>query len=53
MNQLWQFGCKLEEEINADIEEHVSSNTKKTFGSHSQGCIHLLKINKCVKLCFY
>jgi hypothetical protein len=44
MNQLWQFGCKLEEEINADIEEHVSSNTKKTFGSHSQGCIHLLKI---------
>jgi hypothetical protein len=47
MNQLWQFGSKLEEEINSDIEENVSSNTKKhvrTFGSHSQGCIHLLKI---------
>jgi hypothetical protein len=39
MNQLWQFGSKLEEEINAEIEENVSNNTKKT-----RGCIHLLKI---------
>jgi hypothetical protein len=44
MNQLWQFGSKWEEEINAEIEENVSNNTKKTFGSNSQGCIHLLKI---------
>jgi hypothetical protein len=29
MNQLWQFG-KSEEEINAEIEENVSNNTKKT-----------------------
>jgi hypothetical protein len=47
MNQLWQFGSKSEEEINAEIEENVSNNTKNTrkpFGSNSQGCIHLLKI---------
>jgi hypothetical protein len=48
MNQLWQFGSKSEEENNAEIEENVSNNTKKTresiFGSNSQGCIHLLKI---------
>jgi hypothetical protein len=47
VNQLWQFGSKSEEEINAEIEENVSNNTKKTrspFGSNSQGCIHLLKI---------
>jgi predicted hydrolase (HD superfamily) len=48
MNQLWQFGSKSEEEINAEIEEIVSNNTKKNhvspFGSNSQGCIHLLKI---------
>jgi hypothetical protein len=30
MNQLWQFGSKSEEEINAKIEENVSNNTKKT-----------------------
>jgi hypothetical protein len=30
MNQLWQFGNKSEEEINAEIEENVSNNTKKT-----------------------
>jgi hypothetical protein len=29
MNQLWQFG-KSEEEINTEIEENVSNNTKKT-----------------------
>jgi hypothetical protein len=29
MNQLWQFGSKSEE-INAEIEENVSNNTKKT-----------------------
>jgi hypothetical protein len=47
MNQLWQFGSKSEEEINAEIEENVSNNTKKNmspFGRNSQGCIHLLKI---------
>jgi hypothetical protein len=44
MNQLWQFGSKSEEEINAEIEENVSNNTKETRGSNSQGCIHLLKI---------
>jgi hypothetical protein len=47
MNQLWQFGSKSEEEINAEIEENVSNNTKKhvsPFGSNSQDCIHLLKI---------
>jgi hypothetical protein len=47
MNQLWQFGSKSEEEINAEIEENVSNNTKRhvsPFGSNSQGCIHLLKI---------
>jgi hypothetical protein len=48
MNQLWQFGSKSEEEINAEIEENVSNNTKKKhvspFGSNSQGCIHLFKI---------
>jgi predicted hydrolase (HD superfamily) len=33
MNQLWQFGSKLEEEINAEIEENVSNNTKKTHES--------------------
>jgi hypothetical protein len=26
----WQFGSKSEEEINAEIEENVSNNTKKT-----------------------
>jgi hypothetical protein len=30
MNQLWQFGSKSEEEINAEIEENVSNNTKNT-----------------------
>jgi hypothetical protein len=30
MNQLWQFGSKSEEEINAGIEENVSNNTKNT-----------------------
>jgi hypothetical protein len=30
MNQLWQFCSKSEEEINAEIEENVSNNTKKT-----------------------
>jgi hypothetical protein len=30
MNQLWQFGSKSEEEINVEIEENVSNNTKKT-----------------------
>jgi hypothetical protein len=30
MNQLWQFGSKSEEEINAEIEENVSNKTKKT-----------------------
>jgi hypothetical protein len=30
MNQLWQFGTKSEEEINAEIEENVANNTKKT-----------------------
>jgi hypothetical protein len=30
MNKLWQFGSKSEEEINAEIEENVSNNTKKT-----------------------
>jgi hypothetical protein len=30
MNQLWQFGSKSDEEINAEIEENVSNNTKKT-----------------------
>jgi hypothetical protein len=30
MNQLWQFDSKSEEEINAEIEENVSNNTKKT-----------------------
>jgi hypothetical protein len=47
MNQLWQFGSKSEEEINAEIEENVSTNKKRhvsPFGSNSQGCIHLLKI---------
>jgi hypothetical protein len=29
MNQLWQFGSKSEE-INAEIEENVSNNTKNT-----------------------
>jgi hypothetical protein len=27
MNQLWQFGNKSEEEINAEIEENVSNTT--------------------------
>jgi hypothetical protein len=47
MNQLWQFGSKSEEEINAEIEENVSNNTKRhvnPFGSNSRSCIHLLKI---------
>jgi hypothetical protein len=44
MNQLWQFGNKSEEEINAEIEENVSNNTQASFGSNSQGCIHLLNI---------
>jgi hypothetical protein len=30
MNQLWQFGSKSEEEINAEVEENISNNTKKT-----------------------
>jgi hypothetical protein len=30
MNQLWQLGSKSEEEINAEIKENVSNNTKKT-----------------------
>jgi hypothetical protein len=30
MNQIWQFGSKSEEEINTEIEENVSNNTKKT-----------------------
>jgi hypothetical protein len=30
MNQLWQFGSKSEEEINAEIKENVSNNTKNT-----------------------
>jgi hypothetical protein len=30
MNQLWQFGGKSEEEINAEIEGNVSNNTIKT-----------------------
>jgi hypothetical protein len=30
MNQVWQFGSKSEEEINAEIEANVSNNTKKT-----------------------
>jgi predicted hydrolase (HD superfamily) len=33
MNQVWQFGSKSEEEINAEIEENVSNNTKKTCES--------------------
>jgi hypothetical protein len=48
MNQIWQFGSKPEEEINAEIEENVYNNKKKRhmspFGSNSQGCIHLLKV---------
>jgi hypothetical protein len=37
MNHLWQFGSKSEGEINAEIEENVSNNIKKTrpFGSNS------------------
>jgi hypothetical protein len=51
MNQL--FGCdsKSEEEINTEIQENVSNNTKNTresvwkqFHKFIQGCIHLLKI---------
>jgi hypothetical protein len=30
MNQLWQLGSKSEEKINAEIEENVSNDTKKT-----------------------
>jgi hypothetical protein len=30
MNQLWQFRRKSEEEINAEIKENVSNNTKNT-----------------------
>jgi hypothetical protein len=46
MNQLWQFGSKSEEEINAEIEENVSTQKRHVSpsGSNSQGCIHLLKI---------
>jgi hypothetical protein len=47
MNQLWQFGSKSEEEINAEIEENVSNNTKKTRESiwkQFSRLIHLLKI---------
>jgi predicted hydrolase (HD superfamily) len=29
MNQIWQFGSKSEEEINAEIEENVYNNKKK------------------------
>jgi hypothetical protein len=28
--KLFEFGCKSEEEINAEIEKNVSNNTKKT-----------------------
>jgi hypothetical protein len=47
MNQLWQFGSKSEEEINAEIEKMFPTTQKRhvsPFGSNSQGCIHLLKI---------
>jgi hypothetical protein len=47
MNQLWQFGSKSEEEINTEIEENVSNNTKKTRESiwkQFSRLIHLLKI---------
>jgi hypothetical protein len=33
MNQLFGFGSKSEEEINAEIEENVPNNTKKTHVS--------------------
>jgi hypothetical protein len=47
MNQLWQFGNKSEEEINAEIEETFPTTQKRHVspcGSDSQGCNHLLKI---------
>jgi hypothetical protein len=51
MNQLFGFGSKSEEEINAEIEENVPNNTKNThesvwkqFHEFVQSCIHLLKI---------
>jgi hypothetical protein len=51
MNQLFGFGSKSEEEMNAEIEENVPNNTKNThesvwkqFHEFVQGCIHLLKI---------
>jgi hypothetical protein len=31
MIQLWQFGSKSEEEINAEIEENVSNNTRESI----------------------
>jgi hypothetical protein len=46
MNQLWQFGSKSEEEINAEIEENISNNTKKTRES-----ILLLPILKAAFIC--
>jgi hypothetical protein len=45
MNQLWQFGSKSEEEINAEIEENVSNNTKKNT------CVHLEAILKVAFIC--
>jgi hypothetical protein len=51
MNQLFGFGGKSGEEINAEIEENVPNNTKNTresvwkqFHTFIQDCIHLLKI---------
>jgi hypothetical protein len=51
MNQLFGFGSKSEEEINAEFEENVPDNTKNTresvwkqFHKFIQVCIHLLKI---------
>jgi hypothetical protein len=47
MTQLWQFGSKSEEEINAEIKKMFSTTQKRhvsLFGSNSQDCIHLLKI---------
>jgi hypothetical protein len=51
MNQLFGFGSKSEEEINAEIEENVHQHKKNTresvwkqFHKLIQGCIDLLKI---------
>jgi hypothetical protein len=46
MNQLWQFGSKSEEEINAEIEENVSNNTKK-----KNRLVHLEAILKAEFIC--